>query len=1144
MTPDDEPSDELPLPELERIHDVASRFALAWRGGVRPSIGDYLEGEGAVRIALLRELVFEEWEARWNRDEQPTRAEYLERYPELAAWPDAEWPGGTTADADSTAPVGPHDLPPTAERPQPGATGADGAEVIGGQFELLVEIARGGMGAVYRARDLTLPRIVAVKVVRDELRQNREAARRFLSEAQVSARLQHPGIPPVFAVGSLSDGSPFLAMKLIEGPSLAKLLQERPSPADERSRFLAVFEQVCQAVGYAHTHGVIHRDLKPSNVMVGVFGEVQVMDWGLAKILRPDAGATETGKGNGPQTVGPEEPAEDDALRLKPDFGTEGGRVIGTPAFMAPEQAAGQLAALDERTDVFGLGALLAVILTGKPPYVAPGETATLELATAGDLSGCSTRLDSSGAEPELVELCKRCLSPAVADRPKVAGEVAKAVADFRLAADERAHRAKLDLAKAKAVAREKSKRRRLQLALAATVAIVLIASGWAAWWKSGHDADLRAEAFKQQVEADKRAAIEEQRLGRNRDALESWAGRCEFALRMGDAVAAETAVKEIDRLRHEGGGETIQTRLDRYRADLALLRDLDRIDDLRWTPVNGTFPARSRLATEWGDACRRFGIVPGLNPREAAQRVTESLVKGRLLNALDLWLVTDPRLEVRTILGTADPDEYREQIRDVVLRGQADKLAELAGKVEALDQPAWFAAALGQLAAVPVPRRREVLETALQGHPRDLSLLISLGMTYPINRREGAEERVRWYQAAVTSHPGSIAARNGLGMALKSKGDLSGAVREYRAALALAPNVAPVRNNLGNALHDMGDLNGAIREYKIANDLAPNDAHTHNNLGVALHDKGQLDEAIREFRTAIELNPKLTNPHNGLGNALHDKGDLAGAIREYKIAIDLDAKSALPHNGLGRALKAKGDLKGAIREYEIAIGLDPRDAHTRNNLGNALSDAGDLDGAIREYKIAIDLDAKFALPHNGLGNALRSKGDRNGAIAAYREAARRKNRWAPTYNNLAVLLAARGEPFAALQALRDGLQIDPRFIAEFRYNLACFACRVASGGAKDAPAQVDRSGLRREALGWLTDELAVAKRHSDDARFRPIIHEAMRHWLADSDLDSVRDVEKVPVDEREKWTQFWSDVRQLRADTAPAVAPAPRPVK
>ena len=217
-------------------------------------------------------------------------------------------------------------------------------------YQLLEEVGRGGMGVVYRARDLTLGRDVAVKLLAEGYSLDSPAAQRFLSESRITGQLQHPGIPAVHQVGSLPDGRPFLAMKLIKGCTLEAILKDRSDPSAQRGRLLAVFEAVCQAVGYAHAHQVIHRDLKPANVMVGSFGEVQVMDWGLAKVLGEEGAAPAANSATSEATrawteVGP-----------TPEAGshTQAGSLVGTPAFIPPEQAAGELAKVDERADVFG----------------------------------------------------------------------------------------------------------------------------------------------------------------------------------------------------------------------------------------------------------------------------------------------------------------------------------------------------------------------------------------------------------------------------------------------------------------------------------------------------------------------------------------------------------------------------------------------------------------------------------------------------------------------------------------------------------------------------------------------------------------------------------------------------------------------
>jgi WD40 repeat protein len=356
---------------------------------------------------------------------------------------------------------------------------ANGPPLHAGHFELGDELARGGMGIVYRARDDSLGRDVAIKVLHERYLADSQVGRRFLGEARITAQLQHPAIPPVFEVGRLSDDRPYLAMKLIKGRTLDELLRERATPAADRGRFLSVFQQVCQAVGYAHSRRILHRDLKTANVMVGAFGEVQVMDWGLAKLLEPGGGvapdaaaATEVSAGTVIQTA------------RESDSATETGSMLGTPAFMSPEQAGGELDKLDERTDVFGLGAVLCAILTGQPAYVGKSGEEVRLMAVRGSLADAHARLDQSGADAKLVELCRQCLAIDRDSRPRDAGAVAGALAAYLTGIEERARRAEVELAAAETKAAEQRKRRRVQLALAATVFALLGLVGFGLWWQ------------------------------------------------------------------------------------------------------------------------------------------------------------------------------------------------------------------------------------------------------------------------------------------------------------------------------------------------------------------------------------------------------------------------------------------------------------------------------------------------------------------------------------------------------------------------------------------------------------------------------------------------------------------------------------
>ena len=234
---------------------------------------------------------------------------------------------------------------------------ANAPDLSGTHYQLLERVARGGMGVVYAALDQTLDRRVALKVL-DVPVANRDFARRLNREARVLARLEHPGIVPVHDVGTLADGRVFYAMKFVEGQRLDKHIEAVTSLPDR----LRLFLRICDAVAFAHARGVLHRDLKPTNVMVGAFGEVLVMDWGLAKTLREQPGGVAEEDPEATILHTPE--ASDCAIDATEATQVTGqGTVLGTPGYMSPEQARGDVANVNERSDIFSLGAVLRSLI-------------------------------------------------------------------------------------------------------------------------------------------------------------------------------------------------------------------------------------------------------------------------------------------------------------------------------------------------------------------------------------------------------------------------------------------------------------------------------------------------------------------------------------------------------------------------------------------------------------------------------------------------------------------------------------------------------------------------------------------------------------------------------------------------------------
>jgi len=298
------------------------------------------------------------------------------------------------------------------------ATPANSAARITGRLTDRGEIARGGMGVIRKVFDTRAERHAALKVIDPELATHPEALGRFLDEARITGQLDHPNIVPVYDMIVDDAGVPSaLLMKLIEGETLSERIGPPGRALTERelTRLLEIFLKVCDAVAFAHSRGVIHRDLKPDNVMIGEFGQVYVMDWGCAHVLaraRPRGQARREGA---PRRT----------------FVEVEGTVIGTPGYMAPEQAWGATDQLDERTDVFGLGGILYQILTGDAPY--PGETSSgsVSLARRGQVRPPQEAADGRQLPLALCRIAMRALATKPPDRFATVDELKTEVESF-----------------------------------------------------------------------------------------------------------------------------------------------------------------------------------------------------------------------------------------------------------------------------------------------------------------------------------------------------------------------------------------------------------------------------------------------------------------------------------------------------------------------------------------------------------------------------------------------------------------------------------------------------------------------------------------------------------------------------------------
>jgi serine/threonine-protein kinase len=865
-----------------------------------------------------------------------------------------------------------------------------------GRLQLLGEIARGGMGAVLKGRDPDLGRDLAVKVLLESHRDKPALIRRFIEEAQIGGQLQHPGIVPIYELGTFADRRPYFAMKLVKGRTLSSLLDERPEPAHELLRFLAIFESVCQTIAYAHSRGVIHRDLKPSNIIVGSFGEVQVMDWGLAKVL-PQGGATDdasAGKTRSPDTmIATARSGSDSDL-------SQAGSVLGTPSYMAPEQARGEIDRLDERCDVFALGSILCEILTGEPAFTGRSSGEIQRKASRGDLTQSAGRLDSCGVDAEVIGLAKDCLAPELEDRPRHAGTVAERINTYQTGVQERLRRAEIEHAEEKARAVEATKRARVErhrlrltIALAASLLgfFSLCGGGWAYLAKAHTD---RRAATERVVTA----AFDEATLLRGFAKaaavgdLSKWPEAIAAAKKARGLLAAgendsglqarvETLLAVLEKEQAAASQRAAEREKDR--------KFIERLDGIRLDRFAHEDPdgndADRRIDAAYAAAFREFGIdVENLDPVEANTRLKERSAPSELIFFVDDWAMARSRHAQneqaeswRRLVRTAkmaDPDSWRISLREQIGSNDQEPIRRLLTDENVLStQPATSLYLLGRILETlgDYEAAEQALLRAWRSQPDDFATCYELGL---VSRSE--RDALRFSTAAVSLRPTNAWAHATLAQAYLPRPGLSPCFLWY-------------------CFHEDGSermtRHGRHRGGRQSPALPLPDVEMQSWAGPSWRVKPEvivqvdLDHAIKEYREAIRLNPGDSDLHNELAEVLmHKTGAVAEAVEEYHKAFRLAPENAelrlWAANGL--VLKGRTDLaKIVVEPYQRR---NPNDIWGHMLLGTSYHNQGRKDLAFREYREAF---INFGCIPSGVRNFCKATGTPIEVLDIYREA-------------------------------------------------------------------------------------------------------------------------------------------------------------
>jgi serine/threonine-protein kinase len=888
-------------------------------------------------------------------------------------------------------------LPGLATRPNDSATAppAAGLPQVPG-YEVEAVLGQGGMGVVYKARHQALKRTVALKMLATGHSHPGEHAR-LRAEAEAVARLQHPNIVQIYEVGE-ADGRPFIALEYVAGGSLDKRLAGQPLSPRDAARLVAA---LAEAMHLAHSRNLVHRDLKPANVLLAgaadtPVGQCQpkVTDFGLVRQLDADSGQTFDGQ------------------------------LMGTPSYMAPEQAEGRARSAGPAADVYALGAILYECLTGRPTFNAVTPLETLEQVRSREPATPSSL--NRQVPRDLETICLKCLRKEPERRYSSARELADDLGRFV--------RGEPVAARPIGVAERLRKwvwRRPAAAGLLAAVVLLVAVGGVGTWLLYQQRATTRDRQA--QTDREVRGLLERARglltgAWQAQDLAQLTAtlaegNRAVDIARSGEASAAVRQEAEAFR----GEADERLERAKKNRALLDAVLDVSGPQETRPDTPDGAGLLRvlnlPSADEQYAAGFRRWGLdMDRMAEAEVVERLRAEpdVVVQELIAALDGWMMERrrgrPQAQWRRLFRIAeqlDRSDRHHRLRALLVDGlppRAEWVAGLVGvgspwsalwepargvtwrhllevrkEIDPRKEPALTVVLLAQACAAvgDTAAAERVLRQAATAHPGQVVLLDALGKLLERQGPPRLEEAIGYYRTArgQRHHLGISLSR-----ALFSAGRAAEAGEVMQELVLLQPDNAAFYYYLGNAAYYQKKYAEAEAAYRKTIDLNPGLADAYNNLGSALTVQEKHREAEAVLRKLIHLKPDYAMAYTNLGSALNSLKRYGEAEAVLRKAIDLKPDYAEAHCNLGSALLGQERHAEAEAVLRKSIDLKPDLAIAYNNLGNALSVKGKHREAEAAFQKAIDLDPSYAAAYYNLGND-RMRQDKWGeAEAAYRK--------------------------------------------------------------------------------------------------------------------------------------------------------------
>lgn len=965
------------------------------------------------------------------------------------------------------------------------------------RYQRLRAVARGGLGQVWLANDQHLGRDVAVKEMLPQAQQSPQAVDRFVREAQITGQLAHPGIVPIYELSRNEDGSLFYAMKLLKGRTYNEAIVEyHRLPANDPQRnlklneLLTIFVGICNAVGFAHNQGVIHRDLKPLNVMLGDFGEAIVVDWGLARLFTSKE----------PRTL-EEILAADTAqngVAGPAGQGTRTGSVLGTPAFMSPEQARGEHSSLDGRSDIYSLGSILYTVLAGRVAY--PGKTARAIVTRVekGDFE--PLRAQSPHVPRPLEAVCLRAMAFRKEDRYGTARELGEEVTRWLAGEPVRAYPEPWW----QRAGRYARRHRTFCLSGAAALVVTLLALGAWQWRERQRTEAVRVEA--RQLFDEGKQALRDGDAGTARIHLSSALAHLKGvpALRElhADVIALqEEAEAEAQKQQHRAEVALVQKRraeFDGHRDD-AFFHGIDFIGldvaSNRDAVGKSAAAALALFPSLWQEGSADPVLDRALPPaqREELQRRCREMLLLQALNLAD----KAARERALNLLDQAWEKEKAEQARkgagpaasevalDAFLLGgkafyRQNHAAALDHFLNALHREpdhfgALFYAAVCQLALERPDQAVATLTACLSRRP-DLSwIFIFRGYAYGKQKQPelvklSDRDFVRAEQLGLEA-PQEYTLLLARADVRQLQGRLDEAVADIEKAIKLRPQKFQAYLLLGKVQRERKDLQAAREALDRAVELLPRSPQPYSERARVHKQAKNPQEALKDLDRAVALysGPIRERAEDQINRALllfHAK-----RFDEGLAAAELALKD---QPGLGAALRLRAECllglerdKEAITAFGAYLKHGPAVADVYQARGTARAKTGDYAGAMEDYTRALELQPGVPNMHSRRGWAYLLSASKL-ALKDFDAALRANPKDPDAYNGRGYALVQLGEYGPAVADAEKAVTLGAK-MPGFLVNAACIYAQALLPLARDA------GQPERERLTQKFQERAVA---------------------------------------------------------------------